>query len=79
MKRYFCEAQDYNVVIFADEAGRAVMIEETAFDEPLTLEAARAADYSNLEGFETIEEAAANYTGEIINFYPDEFENVVNF
>lgn len=80
MKRYFCESQDYNVVIFADQAGKAVMVDETAFNEPLTLEVAKAADYSNFDGCETVEEAAANYyTGEIINFYPDEFENVVNF
>ena len=79
MKRYFAETEDYNVVLFVDQSGRAVMIDEAAFNEPLTLAVAKAADYSNFDGCQTAEEAAANYTGEVIEFRPWEFENVVNF
>ena len=81
LKRYFCKTQDYNVVIFADENGQGVYIDESAFDEPLTLEVAKEADYSNFDGCETAEEAAANYgTGaELIEFNPDDFEEVIEF
>lgn len=81
MKRYFVETQDYNFVAFSDATGKAVVVDESAFQEPLTLEVARRTDYGSLEGFETAEEAAANYgTGEqLIDFNPDDYERVTEF
>lgn len=81
MKRYFVETQDYNFVAFADATGRAAVIDEAAFDEPLTLEVAKRTDYSSVEGFDNAEEAAANYgTGsQLIDFHPDDYERVTEF
>ena len=67
------------MVVFVDDEGYGVPIHEKAFNEPLTIEAAERADYSNFDDCETAEEAAANYTGEIIEFNPDEYENVIEF
>lgn len=50
MKRYFLETEDYSGVGFVDNKGKMVYIDETAFDEPLTLDVAKAADYSNFDG-----------------------------
>ena len=81
MKRYFAETNGYNCVLFVDDKGKAVVIQEEVFDEPLTLEVAKAADYSNFDNCETAEEANANYgNGEnLINFNEDEYENIVEF
>ena len=81
MKRYFVETQDYNFVAFVDAAGKAVVVDEDVFPEPLTLEVAKRTDYESLEGFETAEEAAANYgTGsQLIDFNPDDYERVTEF
>ena len=80
MKKYFVETQDYNFVAFVDDNNKAVIVPEEAFNEPLTLEVAKAADYSNLEDFDTAEEAAANYgTGEPpIDFNPNDYERVTD-
>lgn len=82
LKRLF--AQDVNgesVVLFVDENGKACYLNDTAFAEPLTLEVAKKADYSNFDNCETAEEAAANYyTGEnLIDYNPDEWETVEEF
>lgn len=79
MKRYYVETEDYSAVLFVDETGRAVVVNDTAFSEPLTLAVAKAADYSSLEGFETAAEAAANYLGETIDFKPEEFSKITEF
>lgn len=81
MKRYFVETQDYSFVAFVDAAGKAVVIDEAVFPEPLTLEVASHTDYSGLEGFETAEEAAANYGdgSELIDFHPEDYERVTGF
>lgn len=69
------------VVLFVDKTGKACYLNDTAFDEPLTLEVAKAADYSNFDNYETLEEVAANYsTGEnMIDFNLDEWEEVIEF
>ncbi|MCM1543441.1 MAG: hypothetical protein NC121_19620 [Blautia sp.] len=82
MKRYFAkDSVGEAVVLFVDDNRKAVYINETAFDEELTLEVAKAADYSNLDGCKTAEEAAANYyTGEnLIDFNEDDWEELVEF
>ena len=81
MKRFFVEAEDYNMVVMADENGKGFVIDETAFAEPLTLEVAKNADYSNFDGCETAEECAecigtAEAELNIIDFDADEYENV---
>lgn len=82
LKRYF--AKDFageTVILFVDESGKAVFINDTAFDEKLTLEAAKQADYSNFNNCETAEEAASNYfTGKnLIDFNEDDWEVLVEF
>ena len=84
MKRLFVTAEDYSMVVMADENGRGFVIDETAFDEPLTLEVARNADYSNFDDCETAEECAASIgTAEaeqnIINFNAADYNAVVEF
>ena len=73
MKKYFVETNGYNMVILADGSGRGLIINDTAFDTDLTLAAAQAADYSGLDGFDTIDECNANYGNgdNIIDFDPD--------
>lgn len=68
-------------VLFADETGKACYMNDTAFDEPLTLEVAKAADYSNFDNCETAEEAAAGYgCGEnLIDFDKNEWAEIVEF
>lgn len=82
MKRYFAvDAVGEAVVLFVDKNNKAVFINDAAFDEELTLEVAKKADYSNFEGFETAEEAAANYyTGEnLMDFNEGDWEKLVEF
>lgn len=82
MKRYYVEdAVGQAYVLFVDDNGKAVYVSEAAFDEELTLEVAKAADYSNFDGCETAEEAAANYytSDNLINFYEDEWKELVEF
>lgn len=84
MRRYFVKTNAYSCVIFADGSGKGYYIfDEMPFDEPLTLEVVKRADYSNVEGCETLEEIAANAYGErgIIDFNPNDpdFEEVVEF
>ena len=82
MKRYFLRTNAYNCVLFVDEKGEAVYIDEAAFDEPLTLEVAEAADYSQIEGYEDAATAAANYytgSNHLTKFDPDDFEEVIEF
>ena len=84
MKRYFVKTEDYSFVAFVDSESRAYVIDESAFDERLTIEVAKAADYSNLDGCETAEECAycigiAEPFDNIIDFNADEYENVTEF
>lgn len=82
MKRYYAEdAVGQACVLFVDDDRKAVFINETAFDEELTLEVAIAADYSNFDGCKTAEEAAANYyTGEnLIDFNEEDWIVLVEF
>lgn len=82
LKRLYCTDEvGESVVLFIDEERKACYINDTAFDEPLTLEVAKAADYSNFEGFETAEEAAANYyTGEnLIDFNESDWQTIIEF
>lgn len=69
------------VVLFLDDNGKACYINDTAFDEPLTLEVAKKANYSNIEGFETAEEAAANYYegNNLIDFNENDWDIIVEF
>lgn len=81
MKKFFVETNGYNMVFLVDGNGRALPIYEQAFDEPLTLEVAKNADYSNFDGIEDAEVAAANYTGETVVFGEiiDDCERVIEF
>lgn len=56
MKRYFVKTNAYNMVVFVDDTGMAYIIHEESFDEPLTIDVAKNADYSNLDGCETADE-----------------------
>lgn len=77
MKRYFVETQDYNFVAFTDDKNKGfLMVDEQAFDEKLTLEVAKAADYSTIEDFEDIEGANANYS-DGNNLINESFEDYV--
>lgn len=58
MKRYYVDTNGYAMVVFADNSGKAFVIGEESFDEPLTLDVAKNADYGNLENCETAEECA---------------------
>ena len=82
LKRLFVvDSVNEAFVLFVDETGKACYLDDTKFDEPLTLEVAKSADYSNFDNCETAEEAAANYyTGEnMIDFNPDDWEEVTEF
>ncbi|HNW87988.1 MAG TPA: hypothetical protein PKJ47_13760 [Candidatus Limiplasma sp.] len=59
MKRYFVKTNAGSEVAFVDDSGKAYIYNETAFDDPLTLEVAKDAHYENAEGCETAEEVAA--------------------
>lgn len=77
MKRYFVETNGYNMVVFVDDNNDVFYLHEKAFDEDLTLEVARNADYSNVEGFETAKQMAANYyTGE--NYIKNGWDELIN-
>lgn len=58
MRRFYVETNAYSMVIFVDENGKGFTIFEDQFDEPLTLEVAKNADYSNLDGCKTAKECA---------------------
>ena len=84
MKRFFVETEDYNMVAFVDDEGKAFIIDETNFDEVLTFDVAKNSDYSNLDGCETAEECAYSIgtpqaMQEVFAFDPDEFEYVEEF
>lgn len=84
MKRYFCKTNAYNCVVFVDDEGKAFIIDETSFDEVLTLDVAKNSDYSNLDGCETAEECAQcigtpQAMQEVFTFDPDEFEYIEKF
>lgn len=80
IKRLYCQTNGYNLVVFTDGV-KAVYIDETAFDEPLTLEVAKSADYGNFDGFETIEEMSANYAdgSHLIDFDESDYEEAIEF
>lgn len=84
MKRYFVETNGENFVAFVDGDNKAYMVDAAAFDEKLTIEVAKEADYSNFDGCETAEECANSIgTSEafdnIIDWNEDEYENVTEF
>lgn len=82
LKRFFAvDKLGEAVVLFVDDTGKACYINDTAFNEPLTLEVAKSADYSNFDNCEDAEEAAAGYfTGNnLIEFNYDEWEEIIEF
>ena len=82
LKRYFAkDSVGEAVVLFVDKNNKAVFINDTAFDEELTLEVAKRENFSNFDNCETAEEVASNYyTGEnLIDFNPDDWEELVEF
>jgi hypothetical protein len=80
MKRIFAETEDYNVVLFVDDNDKAFVIEETAFDTDLTLEAAKSADYANLDGCKTAEDCYnCQGCGYTIDYNENDFVNVTEF
>ena len=58
MKRYFIETNSENQVVFVDEGNKAYIFSRSAFDEKLTLEVAKNADYTNTDNCETALEIA---------------------
>ena len=58
MKRYFIETNAYNSVAFVDGNNKAYIFHEEAFDEPLTLDVAKKADYSSTDDCKTALEIA---------------------
>lgn len=81
MKRFFVKTNDYNMVIFVDKNGNGYIIDETAFDEPLTLDVAKNANYSNFNDCETAEDCAASIgvDDNIITFNPTEYDYITEF
>lgn len=84
MKRFYCEAEDFNQVAFVDNEGKAFIVDETSFDEALTLDVAKNGDYSNFDGCETAEECAqcvgtAEAESNVIDFDADEFNSITEF
>lgn len=81
MKRFFVKTNACNAVIFADKNGKAYVIDESLFNEPLTLDVAKNADYNNFDGCETAEECASSIgvDDNIITFNPDEYDNITEF
>lgn len=84
MKKYFAKTNGFECVLFVDENGKAFVVDENNFDERLTVEVAKNADYSNFEDCETAEECAqAIGTSEafesVIDFNADEYEELVEF
>lgn len=81
MKRFFVKTNGYNAVIFVDKNGNGYVIDESLFNEPLTLNAAKNADYSNFDGCETAEDCAASIgiNNNIITFNPTEYDNITEF
>ena len=74
MKRYFVETNADNMVAFVDDNNRVYFFNEQAFDEPLTLDVAKTADYSNCEGCETAEEIAHSVgVGEVYDWNEDDY------
>ena len=78
---YVVDSVGEAMVLFVDEKGKACFINNTAFDEPLTLEVAKTGNYSNFDNCEDAEIAAANYyTGEnLIDFNSDDWEEIIEF
>ena len=80
MKRLFAETNAGSMVLFVDSKKMAYIVEEKSFDERLTLEVAKAADYSNLDNCPTAQDCKDSMTfGVIVKFNPDDFETITEF
>lgn len=84
MKKYYVETNAYNCVMIADDFGKAYVCHEEMFDEALTLEVAKSADYSNFDGCENAEECAfaigtSSAMENVIDFDENNYEVVVEF
>ena len=80
MKRYFAKTNAFDLVLFVDKKNKAYVVDEQAFDEPLTLATAKTHDYGNLEGCETAQECfECMGFGDIVDFNTDEFEKLIEF
>ena len=58
MKRFYVKTNGTNFVAFVDDNNKAYIIDEAVFGVSLTLEIAKAEDYSNFEDCNTAEECA---------------------
>ena len=80
MKRYLVTTNADKMVAFVDDNNNVYFFNEQAFDEPLTVEYAKTADFSAVEGCEPAEDIMyAVGVGEVYDFNEDEFENVIEF
>lgn len=80
MKRYFIETNGYNCIAFVDSDNKAIVFDEICFDETLTIEYVKKADFSNLDGCETAQECINAIGGEsnnitLVDNFDDEFTN----
>ena len=80
MKRMYATTNGFATVLFVDDDNNAYVVGEKSFDEVLTPEVARDADYSNLDNCKTAQECYdAMSFGDVIKFDPEEFEEVIEF
>lgn len=84
MKRFFCKTNGANYVLFVDEKGMAYCVDESCFDDFLTLEVAKKEDYSNFDNCETAIECAIaigaeNSFNNVIVFNEEKYEYIQEF
>ena len=84
MRRYYVETNGDDFVAFVDDNKQAYIIDATRFDERLTLEVAKKADYSNLDNCEKAADCAISM-GEnepyenVIDWDEENYETVTEF
>lgn len=82
MKRLFVKTNAYNAVLFVDENNKAFKIDDSNENDLSTIERAKTADYSNLDGCETADEcmyAVGVDEKWIIDFNENDFEEIIEF
>lgn len=83
LRYYYVETNAPVYVVVVDNENNAILLDETMFDTPLSLEVAKSGDYSNLNGCQNIEECIYSI-GTPFEVYQwkdivNEFEKIVEF